>query len=298
MNLGLALIASPKSPVIVDVMQTNIKSTVLITGCSSGFGKASAELFRTRGWNVIATMRSPKPELFDASEKVLVTSLDVTNPKSVSCAIAEGIARFGKIDVLVNNAGIGLFGAHEVIPDETIRQVFETNTFGVMTANRAIVPHMRQRGSGTIVNVTSSAGIAPMPMVAVYTASKHAIEGFSESLAYELAAFGVRVKIVEPGLAPSTSFAANSGSRCDNLIPPAYADYAGRYLKSMREYPTAYTKPEDVAEAVYAAATDGSSRLRYPAGDDSVMLAELRKSLPEEEFVARVRDMTGGSQAK
>src|SRR5690606_2768770 len=101
--------------------------------------------------------------------------------------------------------------AHEAMPDETIREVFETNTFGVMTANRAIIPHLRERGTGTIINVTSSAGIAPMPLVAAYTASKFAIEGFSESLAYELAGFGVRVKIVEPGLAPTTSFAANSG---------------------------------------------------------------------------------------
>ena len=145
--------------------------------------------------------------------------------------------------------------------DEVIRQVFETNTFGVMAVNRAIAPHMRERGSGTIINVTSSVGIAPMPLVAAYTASKYAIEGFSESLAYELGMFGVRVKIVQPGLAPSTSFAANSGGRCDNLIPAAYADYAGRYLKSMQEYPTAYTTAGDVAEAVYAAATDDRDKL-------------------------------------
>lgn len=119
-----------------------------------------------------------------------------------------------------------------------------------------------------------------MPLVAAYTASKYAIEGFSESLAYELGMFGVRVKIVEPGFAPST----NSGERCDNLIPAAYADYAGRYLQSMQEYPTAYTSAEDVAEAVFAAATDGLDKLRYPAGADSLMLAELRRSLPEQAF--------------
>ena len=113
------------------------------------------------------------------------------------------------------------------------------------------------------------------------TASKYAIEGFSESLAYELGMFGVRVKIVQPGLAPSTSFAANSGGRCDNLIPAAYADYAGRYLKSMQEYPTAYTSAEDVAEAVYAAATDGRDKLRYPVGADSVMLAALPSCCPQ-----------------
>ena len=236
--------------------------------------------------------------LFEASDRLLVTALDVTNPTKVSDAIAKGIAHFGQIDVVVNNAGIGMFGAHEVVSDEVIRQVFETNTFGVMAVNRAIAPHMRERGSGTIINVTSSVGIAPMPLVAAYAASKYAIEGFSESLAYELGMFGVRVKIVQPGLAPSTSFAANSGGRCDNLIPAAYADYAGRYLKTMQEYPTAYTSAEDVAEAVYAAATDGRDKLRYPAGADSVMLAELRQSLPAQEFMARMRTIFGGGPAK
>jgi len=274
------------------------KTTVLITGCSSGFGKATAAHFLARDWNVIATMRSPKPGLFEDNDRLLVTSLDVTDPTSVSDAIAKGIAHFGKIDVVVNNAGIGMFGAHEVVSDEVIRQVFETNTFGVMAVNRAIAPHLRERGSGTIINVTSSVGIAPMPLVAAYTASKYAIEGFSESLAYELGMFGVRVKIVQPGLAPSTSFAANSGGRCDNQIPAAYADYAGRYLKSMQEYPTAYTNAEDVAEAVYAAATDGRDKLRYPAGADSVMLAELRQSLPEQEFLTRMRTVFGGGPTK
>lgn len=268
-------------------------TTVLITGCSSGFGQATAAHFLTRGWNVIATMRTPQPRLFADNDRLLVTSLDVTKPENVSAAIAQGIAQFGKIDVVVNNAGIGMFGAHEVISDEVIREVFETNTFGVMTVDRAIAPHMRERRSGTIINVTSSVGIAPMPLVAAYTASKYAIEGFSESLAYELGTFGVRVKIVQPGLAPSTSFAANSGGRCDNLIPAAYADITGRYLKSMQEYPTAYTSAEDVAEAVYAAATDGLDKLRYPAGADSLMLAELRRSLSEEEFMARIRTISG-----
>lgn len=268
-------------------------STVLITGCSSGFGLASAKLFLARGWNVIATMRSPQARLFEESDRLLVTALDVTDSQSIANAIAAGIARFGQIDVLVNNAGVGLFSALEATPDEVIRQVFETNTFGVMATARAIVPHMRERGSGTIVNVTSSVGIAPMPLVAVYTASKYAIEGFSESLAYELGVFGVQVKVVEPGLAPTTSFAVNSDGRRDDLMPAAYAAFAARYLKSMQGYPTAYTTEGDVAEAVYAAATDEGDRLRYPAGADSVMLAEMRQSLSEQEFTARMRAMVG-----
>lgn len=273
-------------------------STVLITGCSSGFGRATATFFLARGWNVIATMRSPKPTLFEDSDRLLVTALDVTDPNSISDAVAEGIARFGRIDVLVNNAGIGLFSAFEATPDEVIRQAFETNTFGVMAVTRAVVPHMRERGSGTIVNVTSSVGIAPMPLVAVYTASKYAVEGFSESLAYELGAFGVRVKIVEPGLAPATSFAANSGGRGDDLMPAAYSASAGRYLKSMQDDPKSYTAEGDVAETVYAAATDDGDRLRYPAGADSLMLAGLRRSLSEEAFMARMRAMFGDGPVK
>jgi len=267
--------------------------TVLITGCSSGFGKTSAAHFLARGWNVIATMRTPNPDLFEASDRLLVAPLDVTDPESVAAAIERGVARFGRIDVLVNNAGIGLFGAHEAITDAAIREVFATNTFGVMAVNRAIIPQLRAQGSGTIINVTSSVGIAPMPLVAAYVASKYAIEGFSESLAYELGPFGIRVKIVQPGLSPTTRFAANSGNRCDHTIPAAYADFAGRYLQSMQAYPTAYTTADDVAAAVYAAATDGRDPLRYPAGADSVMLAELRASLPEQAFFDRIRSMTG-----
>ena len=134
-----------------------------------------------------------------------------------------------------------------------------------------------------------------MPLVAAYTASKHAIEGFSESLAYELGMFGVRVKIVEPGFAPSTSFTANSGERCDNLIPAAYADYAGRYLQSMQEY-RLHQRRRCGGGRLCKAATDGLDKLRYPAGADSLMLAELRRSLPEQAFIARVRTMTGGSR--
>ena len=272
-------------------------STILITGCSSGFGRASALYFLARGWNVIATMRTPKVGLFEDSDRLLLLPLDVTEPATISSAIEKGIAHFGKIDVFVNNAGIGYFGAHEAVADQAIRQLFETNTFGVMAANRAIIPHMRVQGSGTIINVTSSVGIAPMPLVAAYAASKFAIEGFSESLAYELGMFGIRVKILQPGLAPSTHFAANSGALGDHPIPPAYAEHAGRYFQSMHAYATGDTTEEDVSKAVYVAATDGEDKLRYPAGADSAMLAELRASLPEQEFIQHIRAMTGSGLA-
>ncbi|WP_349263341.1 SDR family oxidoreductase [Steroidobacter sp.] len=286
---------SPRSYCSEHQGETNMPSTVLITGCSSGFGLASAKLFLARGWNVVATMRSPQPHLLDEKDRLLVTALDVTNPSSIAAAIERGIARFGQIDVIVNNAGIGWFGAAEATPDEAVRQVFETNTFGVIATTQAIIPHLRERGSGTIVNVTSSVGIAPMPLVAAYTASKFAIEGFSESLAYELGSLGIRVKIVQPGFAPTTNFASNFRGNMSDLIPAAYADFAGRYLASMQNEPTAYTTGDDVAAAVYAAATSKDDRLRYPAGPDSVMLAELRRALPEEAFMARIRTMVGAS---
>ena len=270
-------------------------STVLVTGASSGFGHATAARFLARGWNVVATMRSPRPESFPASDRLLVTALDVTDSRSIDRTIAAGIARFGQIDVLVNNAGIGLVGAAEATPDDAIQQVFATNTFGAMAVTRALVPHLRERGSGTIVNVTSSVTIAPMPLVAAYAASKCATEGYSEALAHELNVFGVRVRIVEPGYSPTTNFAANSGGRRDDLLPAAYANFAARYLQSMQAHPTAYTTAEDVAEAVFTAATDDGDRLRYPAGADSVMLAELRRSLDEEAFLSQIRDMTGAS---
>ncbi|MFD0895926.1 SDR family oxidoreductase [Luteolibacter ambystomatis] len=273
-------------------------STILITGCSSGFGKATASFFLACGWNVIATMRTPQPGLFEDSDQLLLLPLDVTQPDSIADAIGKSVARFGKIDVFVNNAGIGYFGAHEAVPDEAIRQLFETNTFGVMAANRAIIPHMRGNGSGTIINVTSSVGIAPMPLVAAYTASKYAIEGFSESLAYETGVLGIRVKIVQPGLAPTTHFAANSAASGDHPIPPAYSGHAARYFQSMQDYPTGYTTEEDVAKAVHAAATDEGDGFRYPAGADSAMLAGLRASLPEQEFIRRIRAMTGSEPAR
>lgn len=270
-----------------------MQNTILITGCSSGFGLATASLFLARGWNVVATMRSPQPELFAEDPRLLVTALDVTRPESIASAIAAGIAHFGRIDALVNNAGIGMFGAHETTSDEVIRQIFATNTFGIMASNRAIIPHLRERETSTIINVTSSVCSAPMPLVAAYAASKWAIEGFSEALAHELAEFGVRVKIVQPGLAPATRFASNSGDRVTQA-PAPYADFAGRFFKAMGNAPTAYTDAQNVAEAVYAAANDGTSQLRYAAGADSVMLAELRRSLPEADFLSRVRTMTGG----
>ena len=198
-------------------------------------------------------------------------ALDVTKPDSVSAAIEAS----GPIDVLVNNAGVGLFGALEATPMATLREVFETNTFGVMAMTQAILPQFRERRSGVVVNVTSSVTLARMPLVAVYTASKTAIEGFTASLALELEHFNVNVKLVEPGYGPTTNFTANGQSRMDGLIPEAYAPFAQRVLADFQQ-PAAVTHASDVAETVWRAANDTTGQLRFPAGPDAVALAQVR----------------------
>lgn len=246
--------------------------TVMITGSSSGYGLETARHFLAQGWNVVATMRTPREDVFPASDRLCVLPLDVTKPESIAAAIEAA----GPIDVLVNNAGIGLFGAFEVTPMATVREIFETNTFGVMAMTQAVIPQFRARRSGVIVNVTSSATLAPMPMVAVYTASKSAVEAFTESLAFELATFDIIVKLVEPGYAPTTRFTANSGNRMDGLIPEAYASFARQIFATLPRDPDAVTKESDVAEGVWRAANDESAQLRFPAGADAVALAQSR----------------------
>lgn len=243
-------------------------STILITGTSSGYGLETARHFHARGWTVIATMRSPRAGLLPVSDRIRLLALDVTDPESIAAAVAEA----GEIDALVNNAGIGVVGAFEATPMAYVRKVFDTNTFGTMAMTQAVIPQMRTRRAGVIVNVTSSATLVPMPLAAAYTASKQAIEGFTGSLAHELGAFGVRAKLLEPGYGPTTRFAANTGVDLADLIPPAYAAYAEPIFAAFAR-PALTTRESDVAEAVWQAVTDGSDRLRYAAGADAVALA-------------------------
>ena len=242
--------------------------TVLITGCSSGYGLETARHFLAQGWKVIATMRTPREDLFPASGNLRVLALDVTDPAS----IAHALDAAGSIDVLVNNAGIGLAGAFEATPMATVRDLFETNTFGVMAMCQAVIPQFRARRAGVIVNVTSTVALAAYPLMASYTASKAAIEGFTGSLELELEDFDVRVKLVEPGYGPTTRFTANGQQRMQGLIPEAYEAFAHRAFAGMVNV-TATTKESDVADAVWRAANDASGQLRFPAGADALALA-------------------------
>ena len=245
--------------------------TVLITGCSSGYGLETARHFHTKGWNVIATMRTPREGLLPRSDRLRVLALDVTNPDSIAAAVDAA----GPIHVLVNNAGIGALGAFEATPMATVRELFETNTFGVMAMTQAVLSQFRARRAGVVVNVTSSVTLSRMPLVAAYTATKMAIAGFTASLALELEAFNVRVKLVEPGYGPTTRFTSNGGSRMAGLIPEPYEPFAQRVFAAVAQ-PTAVTTERDVAEVVWRAATDETGQLRFPAGPDAVALAQSR----------------------
>lgn len=238
--------------------------TVMITGASSGFGLETAKYFLAKGWQVVATMRSPKPDNFPESPNLRVVKLDVTDPESIERAVES----IGPVDVLVNNAGVGLLSIVEGTPMETIREIFETNTLGTIAMTHAMLAHFRDQRSGVIVNVTSATTYQPHPLLAVYTASKAAVNAFSESLALELAQFNVRIKLVIPGRAPETPFSKNAQSRMEGAFPEAYSEFVEGIFGRMGES-FMVTHPADVAEAIWQAATDPNVPLRLPAGADA-----------------------------
>ncbi|QSQ19165.1 SDR family oxidoreductase [Pyxidicoccus parkwayensis] len=250
--------------------------TILITGCSSGFGLETARYFLERGWKVIATMRTPREDVFPRSEHLRVLALDVTDPRS----IRETVEAAGPIDVLVNNAGVGLMSVFEGTSMETVRANFETNTFGAMAVTQAFLPQFRQRKAGVIVNVSSSTTLKALPMLAVYTASKAALNAFTESLALELQPFNVRVRLVLPGRSPETPFAQNAQAQSRKqsvAVPEAYADFARSVFERITGQSSApFTRSLDVAEVIWRAVNEPSSPIRQPAGADAVELARAR----------------------
>lgn len=270
-----------------------MNKTILITGASSGIGAAAACLFAKKGWNVVATMRNPDAcGCLSELRNVLVTRLDVQDPASIDAAIAAGIARFGRIDALVNNAGFGQYGVFEAVSPEAVQQQFDVNVFGVMNTIRALLPHLRANGGGAILNVSSGAGLFTLPMISLYCASKFALEGFTESLSYELASQNIAVKLVIPhGGVTSTNFNARSAheysaqpdlSDYDAFLAHTNAKFAGMAAASSMS-------ASDVAELIHTALTDGSDRLRYLIGDDARGFVKARQELTEEGYMAYMR---------
>lgn len=244
--------------------------TILITGCSSGFGLETARYFLDRGWNVIATMRTPREDVLPPSERLRILALDVTRPDSIRQAVDAA----GPIDVLVNNAGAGFMSALEGTSMETVRQLFEANTFGLMAMTQAVLPQFRERKAGVVVNVSSSTTLKALPLLSVYTATKAAVNAFTESLAVELKPFGIRVSLVIPGQSPETPFAKTAQSKSQGTIPEAYAEIAKNLFAAAAANTSPLTKASDVAEAVWLAVNDSSSPLRIPAGADAVALSK------------------------
>ncbi|MBI4835942.1 MAG: SDR family oxidoreductase [Candidatus Abawacabacteria bacterium] len=252
----------------------------LITGSSSGIGKVTAKLFQAKGWQVIATMRSPeKEEELKQVSNVEIKKLDVTNSTQIEQTVAEIVDKYQRVDVLINNAGYGLIGPFESATNSEIEQQFQTNVFGLMHMCRAVLPAMRRQKNGTIINISSMLGKIALPFHSLYTASKFAVEGFSEALQYEIKQFGIRIKLVEPG-STSTDFFSRSLITTDIHKVPEYKILYEQLMKNSESWNDA--DPSIVAQVIYQAATDNKQKLRYPVGKDSKRLLRLRHFIPEQ----------------
>lgn len=255
-----------------------MEKVVLITGASSGIGKETAKLFQTKNWKVAATMRSPgSAEDLQRIADIETFRLDVTDPDSIRSAIAGTLEKFGRIDAVVNNAGYGLVGPFEAATPEQIEQQFDTNVFGLMNVCREIIPHFREQKRGHIVNVASVGGRTAFPLYSLYHATKWAVEGFSESLQYELEQFNIRVKIIEPGPI-KTDFYGRSQEITKKEGLAAYDHFIARMLPNMQRYGEEAPDGSVVAQTIYDAVTDGSKKLRYTV--NSKGLLTLRRLLP------------------
>ncbi|MEJ5053460.1 SDR family oxidoreductase [Sphingobacterium sp. MYb382] len=269
-----------------------MKKTLFITGASSGIGQATALYFANNGWNVVATMRNPERQnVLKDADNILVVKVDVEQPDTFEPAIQAGIAKFGKIDALLNNAGYGQHGLFEATSAAQIKRQFSVNLFGTMEITRALLPYFRKQGSGTIVNITSGVGRVTVPLVSIYAASKFALEGFSESLSFELVSQNIRVKIIEPGNI-STNFEQTTKSNF--AIDAALTDYSD-YLTEMDAifkaiYSGGSASANDVAAEIFKATNDESQTLRYVIGEDLQPLIDIRNGGTDEAYMNVLRD--------
>lgn len=266
-----------------------MNNTILITGASSGIGKATAQLFHEKGWNVIATMRKPENETeLKGLENILVTKLDVLDLNSIEKGVEEGIRRFGRIDVLVNNAGYGAYGPLESFSREKIIRQFSTNVIGLLDVTRNILPHFRSNKSGVLVNISSIGGKMAFPLGALYHGTKFAVEGISEALSYELEQFGAKVKIIEPG-AIATDFGGRSLDFSNDESLTEYQSIVQRTTEGMPSLYDNASRPSLVAEVIYEAVTDGTNRLRYTAGEDAKAILNHRLQVDDDTFFSGIR---------
>lgn len=259
----------------------------LVTGASSGIGLATARALRRDGYRVFGTSRKPMP---DTADGITMLVCDVTDDASVQSVVDEVLSRAGRIDLLVNNAGIGITGAAEESSIAQVRALFETNFHGVVRVTNAVLPIMRGQGNGRILNVGSGLGFIPAPYSAYYSATKHALEGYSESLDHEVREFGVRVAVIEPA-ATRTSF-ETSTVRSDTPLA-AYDASRAKYLVAYERAMAVADTAENVAETIVLAAREKTPRLRYPSGKAARQVAFARRFLPRSLFDRILRSQFG-----
>jgi NADP-dependent 3-hydroxy acid dehydrogenase YdfG len=262
-------------------------STVLITGASSGIGEATVRRFEEAGWNVVATMRQLSGASTTAGDsKRLNLRMDVTDVASIEQAVMAATARFGRIDVVVNNAGYALVGPFEASTTDQVERQIGTNVIGLMNVTRAVLPQFRFQGKGLLINVASVGGRITFPLYSVYHATKWAVEGFSESLVFELEPLGISVKIIEPGPI-RTAFYGRSQDLMHREGLTAYDRYVARVANNIQRFGSNAPGPELVAETIYRAATDGKKKIRYPVNARQLLWA--RRLLPTRWFMGLIR---------
>lgn len=270
-----------------------MNKTILITGASSGIGKETAKLFQKKGWNVIATMRSPQNESeLNQLSNVLILKLDVLDEDSIQKAVSEGIGHFGKIDVLVNNAGYGAYGPLESFSKERILKQIHTNVIGLLDVTKAILPHFRQHKGGMIINISSVGGKMTFPLGSLYHGTKFAVEGISESLSYEVEQFGGQVKIIEPGMI-ATDFAGRSFDFSNDEQMIEYQQLVGALMTALPVMAQGASPASVVADVIFEAATDGKRQLRYTAGEDAKMLISNRQQTDDDTFIGAIKAQFG-----
>ncbi|MEM7033837.1 MAG: SDR family oxidoreductase [Chloroflexota bacterium] len=264
--------------------------SIVITGSSSGIGKATAKHFAAQGWKVAATMRTPEDETdLNQIENVSLYALDVTDDTSIAKATEQIIQDFGTVDVVLNNAGYGLMGPFEAASPDKIKRQFDTNVFGLMSVTRAFLPHFRANGAGLFMNVSSIGGLITFPLISLYHSTKWAVEGFSESLSYELGELGIQVKIIEPG-GVATDFGSRSLDFAMQEGLTAYDPLVAKFQEAMGNSGLAASTAEFLAEGIYNAATDGKTQLRYIIGPDAEELYQVRQQAGDDAFIAGMKE--------
>lgn len=262
-------------------------NTIVITGSSSGIGKATAKYFAEKGWRVAATMRSPEKESeLKSIDNINLYKLDVSDENSIKNATSKILDDYGNVDIVLNNAGYALAGAFEASTPLQVQKQFDVNVFGLMSVTKAFIPHFREKKSGMFINVSSLSGLTTFPFNSLYHASKWAVEGFSESLSYEMSTLGIKVKLIEPG-SVDTNFGGSSMDFCQEEPVKYYKERIFKYKENLSKRDAGTVSPQLLAETIFDAANDQKDKLRYLVGKTEEVV-ELRKAKGSEGFVSAI----------